>query len=41
MLNYGYYWPEKQLDFEPLDYMENDNGHTKMFWKDGNKWQQL
>jgi|DEB0MinimDraft_12_1074336.scaffolds.fasta_scaffold104581_2 hypothetical protein len=39
--NYGYYWPEKQLDFEPLDYMQNDSGHTKMFWKDGNKWQQL
>ena len=38
---YGYYWPEKQLDFEPLDYMQNDSGHTKMFWKDGNKWQQL
>jgi hypothetical protein len=30
---YGYYWPEKQLDFEPLDYMENDNGHTKCFGK--------
>jgi hypothetical protein len=36
---YGMYWGE--LDFDPLDIMEANSGHTKMFHKEEGKWHQL
>jgi hypothetical protein len=30
-----------ELDFDPLDIMEANSGHTKMFHKEEGKWRQL
>lgn len=38
----GYYWSEHGIDFEPLEYMEADRGHTMLYYKEDNKdWQVL
>jgi len=36
---YGMYYGN--LEFDPLDIMETNSGHTKMFYKENGKWQQL
>ena len=36
---YGMYYGN--LEFDPLDIMETNSGHTKMFHKEDGKWQQL
>ena len=36
---YGMYYGN--LEFDPLDIMETNSGHTKMFHKENGKWQQL
>ena len=36
---YGMYYGN--LEFDPLDIMESNSGHTKMFHKEDGKWQQL
>ena len=39
----GYYYSKDGLDFEPLDKMTADSGHTQMFYKDKKtkEWKQL
>ena len=37
----GYYYSKDGLDFEPLDKMMADSGHTQMFYKDGGQWKPL
>tara|TARA_R110001592_G_C12607996_1_gene696576 strand:- start:173 stop:490 length:318 start_codon:yes stop_codon:yes gene_type:complete len=37
----GYYYSKDGLDFEPLDKMTADSGHTQMFYKEGGQWKQL
>lgn len=39
---YGYYWSKHIIDFEPLDHMEADRGHTMLYYKEPKKdWQVL
>ena len=37
----GYYYSKDGLDFEPLDKMMADSGHTQMYYKEGGQWKQL
>jgi hypothetical protein len=37
----GYYYSKNGIDFEPLDKMEVDSGHTKLYYYENNKWSQL
>jgi len=37
----GYYYSKNGIDFEPLDKMEADSGHTKLYYYENNKWSQL
>lgn len=39
---HGYYWSEHGIDFEPLEYMEADRGHTMLYYKEPKKdWEVL
>ena len=37
----GYYYSKDGIDFPPLDKMEADSGHTKLYYYENNKWSQL
>ena len=37
----GYYYSKDGIDFPPLDKMEADSGHTKLYYYENNKWKQL
>ena len=37
---YGYFYPPKKLDFDPMDQMEGD-GHCHMFYKEEGKYKAL
>lgn len=39
---YGYYYSNNtDIDFEPLDKMEADSGHTKLYFFNNNQWNML
>ena len=37
----GFYYSKDGIDFPPLDKMEADSGHTKLYYYENNKWSQL
>ena len=37
----GYFFSKDVIDFPPLDKMEADSGHTKLYYYENNKWSQL
>jgi len=37
----GYFYSKDGIDFPPLDKMESDSGHTKLYYKEKGQWKQL